>query len=393
MAARRLLIRDVQIVMPDHTAWGHVHVEDDLIHSILSDAELDDSQFAAAEIIDGQGMLLLPGMIDLHCDAIEKEVEPRPNTFIPLSLAFKELEKKIAAAGVTMMFHSLSIGTGLSLRGDALMQEMVNIIHHYKQQAALIRHRVHVRYELTHLSGIHVAEQLVRAGKVDYFSIMKHVPGSGQYKHPGSFEAYVMKNQGVSEEEVQDIVSEVMAKEAHINWDDVRRLTDLVLSQSLRIASHDDDHPAHVEAAIRLGASVSEFPLNLETAHYAREHNIDVCVGAPNIIRGRSHEHHLSASEAISAGAANIICSDYAPSLLLPAVFKLVSEHDIALSAAVNMVSLNPAKALGIDRHYGSIEAGKKADLLLVEQRDRYPSLRLAIVNGQSVYAAQQFAP
>lgn len=383
---KRRWIRNVRLVLPKRIVHGHVLLGNGVIEHI----ELDELSDTGIEMIEGHDMYLMPGIIDMHCDAIEKEVEPRPNTLIPLQLALNELEKKLAAAGVTTMYHSLSVGTGLSLRGNELMRNMVDTIERYKQMETLIRHRLHLRYELSHFEGMPIAERLIDAGKVEYFSLMNHGPEQGQYKRPGAFEAYVMKNQGVTREEVVDIVAQLRAKQARIDWRAVRSLVDRVISKGLKVASHDDDSLQQVDDAIKLGATVSEFPLNLETASYAIQNGMSVCVGAPNVIRGGSHEHNMSALAALKSGAANIICSDYAPSLLLPAAFKLVDEG-LALHEAINMVTLNPAKALGVDTAYGSIEVGKKADLLLVHCKDDYPSIRKTIVNGQIVYSSQPF--
>lgn len=389
MAKAAKWIRDAEIVMSDEVMRGHVYVEDGTIQAIDTNAPFKAAAATDVTVIDGSGYLLMPGMIDLHSDAIEKEAEPRPNTILPLALSLYELEKKLAAAGVTMIYHSLSIGTGLSLRGDHLMQQLVELINQYKQEASLIRHRIHLRYEVTHFAGLDIAEQLVQANKVDYFSYMNHAPGIGQYSRPGSFEAYVMKRQGVDEGEVQTIVDALMEKQTKIDWQRIQALTELVRQQGICIASHDDDSPTLLDTSRAMGATVSEFPLNLETATYARQQQMDVCVGAPNLIRGGSHDQNLSAIDAIKSGAANIICSDYAPSLLLPSIFKLIDEG-IALPEAVNMVSLNPAKALGLADQYGSIEVGKNADLLLVDQQ-QHPSVRLMLVNGHIVFESQRY--
>src|SRR5690554_5891880 len=137
-------------------------------------------------MIDAEGMLLVPGLIDMHCDAIEKEVEPRPNTLFPMNLALYEMEKKLAAAGITTMYHSLSLGVGLSLRGDDVMLKLLNQIKEYREQRSMIRHRIHLRYEITHFAGLAIAEKLIKEGNIDYLSYMNHAPGIGQYKSPGS---------------------------------------------------------------------------------------------------------------------------------------------------------------------------------------------------------------
>jgi len=387
----RIKLTDAEIVTPSGIIHGDIVIADQRIQSIVPSGEHSPGQVSfEGEVVSASGMYVLPGLVDIHCDAIEKEVQPRPNTLFPLELALYEMEKKLAACGITTMYHSLSLGVGLSLRGDDLMMRMVELICRYREQRAMIRHRIHLRYEVTHFAGLPLAEQMIRAGQVDYLSLMNHAPGQGQYKRPGSFEAYVMKNQGVTRQEVDQIVAELQKQQQKIDWDRIDSLTSLARELGISVASHDDDSPGMVDDGRRFGVSVSEFPITLETATYATEKGLDVCVGSPNIVRGGSHDHNLRAMDAVHANAASIVCSDYVPSTLLPAVFTMINDgiepHD-----AVNRASLNPARALGISEDTGSLEPGKKADLLLVQSVDGYPVVRKTMVNGCWVYQSAYF--
>ncbi|MCO5388777.1 MAG: amidohydrolase family protein [Desulfosporosinus sp.] len=158
-------------------------------------------------------------------------------------------------------------------------------------------------------------------------------------------------------------------------------------NQGIRLAFHDDDTRGKIDTLLMYGGTVSEFPINLDTAVYARSQGINVCVGAPNIIRGKSHSNNMRAIDAILNKAANIVCSDYLPSAMLPAVFRLVKEG-INFTEAVKMVTLNPAQALGIDNDVGTVEVGKSADLLIVEMHQDYPILRKTLVGGNIVFQA-----
>lgn len=395
MLSRSKKIRNAKVVLPDRVISGDIYIEGGVIAGVVpaESAPAGDEKGgrfadAAEAVFDAGGSYVLPGMIDVHSDAIEKEIQPRPNTLFPMDFALCELEKKLAASGITTMYHSLSLGVGLSLRGDDLLVQLVERIKQYRRQRAMIRHRIHLRYEVSHLSGLPLAEELVRSGDIDYLSYMNHSPGQGQYKAPGSFEAYVMKNQGVDREEVQEIVRNLLERQERINWGRLEELAADARSRDIPIASHDDDSPAKIDEAVRCGITVSEFPLNLETAIYAKERNLHVCVGAPNIVRGGSHDKNLRAMDAVKAGAVDILCSDYYPSSLLMAVFK-ISEEGLPLSHAANMASLNPARALGIDDETGSITPGKTADLIVVEVIDGYPFVRQTWVNGTVVYEAR----
>jgi len=299
-----------------------------------------------------------------------------------------EFERKLPVHGITTMYHSLSLGVGLSLRGDHLLTGMVDHIHRYRNKRSMIRNRIHLRYEVSYLAGLPIVERYLNERAIDYLSFMDHSPGQGQYREPGSFERYVMKNQGVGVDEVRTIVEELLERKQQINWDNLIQLSQLAAKQHIAIASHDDDSISKVEESILYGVSVCEFPINLDTARHAVSRELRVCVGAPNVVRGASHDKNLRAVDAIMAGAADILCSDYHPSSMLTAIFKLADDGIAALPAAVRMASLNPAQALGTDNELGSIELGKAADLILVDRFESLPWVTNTIVGGQIVYTA-----
>lgn len=377
------------MVLPDEAVKGTIEVRDGRIVRLLREPG-EGLSAGDGPSIDAEGMYVLPGLIDIHGDAIEKEVQPRPNTLFPLDSAFRELEKKLAACGITTMYHSLSLGTGLSLRGEHLLAEMVRLIHECSAARSMIRHRVHLRYEIIYQHLLPLAEQLIAGGAVHYFSYMLHAPGHGQYRRPGSFEAYVMKNQGVDREEVGAIVDRVNRLAEAVDREKLRHLVGLARESGLAVASHDDDSAEKVDEALSLGVSVAEFPLNLATAQHAASRGMHVCVGAPNVVRGGSHDLNLKAIEAIRTAAAHSICSDYYPPSMLMAIFRIAKERS-ELPKAVAMASLQPARAVGADGDIGSIEAGKRADLLLIECSGDYPVLRRTVVGGKTVYRSDFF--
>lgn len=377
-----IVIRGGRLVLPDGVVTGDMLIEGGRIAAIAAAGE--GAGFAErrdAAVLDAADAYVLPGLVDIHCDAIEKETEPRPGTLFPMDMAFLQYERKLAGHGITTMYHSLSLGIGLSLRGEHLVSEMIETIRRLTEERAMLRHRIHLRYEVSHLTGFPLAERLVREGKIHYLSLMDHAPGQGQYRRPGAFERYVMKNQGVDVTECAAIVAELQERRAQVDWARLRELTALARAHGIAVASHDDDTPEQVERSLGYGASVSEFPLNLETAAFATARGMNICVGAPNIVRGGSHDNNLTALAAVRAGAAHIVCSDYHPASLLHALF-VMHDNGIPLHEAVNMATLAPASALGSAERLGSIAPGKAADLLIVRRVGGVPVAAQTLVAG-----------
>ncbi|MFC4303764.1 alpha-D-ribose 1-methylphosphonate 5-triphosphate diphosphatase [Cohnella boryungensis] len=382
----RVRIKAGTLVLPDGEIRGELTIEDGVIVSVRKEGAQESR--SDETVIDAEGGWVLPGLIDVHCDAIEKEVEPRPNTLFPMDMAFLQFERKLAGHGITTMLHSLSLGVGLSLRGEHLVQEMIELIAAMREERAMIRHGVHLRYEVSHLSGIELAQRMLSEGRLDYLSLMDHAPGQGQYRRPGAFERYVMKNQGVTLDEVAVIVEELQERRQQVDWSKLKALTAQARGNGIAVASHDDDSADTVSRSLAFSATVSEFPLSLDTARYARQQGMDVCVGAPNIVRGGSHDGNMNAAEAIREGAANMICSDYHPASLLHAIFQLESEG-VPLWQAANMASLHPARSMRRDNELGSLEPGKRADVIVVRKHRDIPLVHYTIADGTIVYAAQ----
>jgi alpha-D-ribose 1-methylphosphonate 5-triphosphate diphosphatase len=153
------------------------------------------------------------------------------------------------------------------------------------------------------------------------------------------------------------------------------------------VASHDDDSREKIYWLKEMNIGMTEFPINMEAVQAAHEQGIRVCLGSPNVVRGRSSSSNLDAREAIRRGYGDILCSDYAPMTLLHAVFALERHGILPLHEAVRMVSLNPACAVGIADHSGSLETGKDADMVIVDHSDGFPRVFKTFVAGREVFS------
>jgi alpha-D-ribose 1-methylphosphonate 5-triphosphate diphosphatase len=342
--------------------------------------------------IDAGGACLMPGFIDIHSDYIEGILQPRPTCLMDFEMGLREAEKQLLGHGVTTVYHSLSLMNGIggkggrNFRNRENLERLADLIRDIHRDSHLIRHRFHARYEIDNLEIYDYLERLLEEGRVQELSFMDHTPGQGQYRDLAVYAAsYGTWAAAYSEKTLGEILAERQNKPV-ASHEMLKRLSALARKRGIPLASHDDDSP---EKAVFMkkeyGAGISEFPVDLATARKAREEGFHIVVGAPNVILGESHSGNLSALEAIREGCADILCSDYYPAALLHAVFRLEAEGIRSLPEAVRMLTLNPAQAVGIAGDYGSVEPGKKADLLLVRRVRGRPLISACFIDGRKV--------
>ena len=164
------------------------------------------------------------------------------------------------------------------------------------------------------------------------------------------------------------------------------KTAEIAYSKGIPIASHDDDSVEKIEYVHNvLKAKISEFPVEIDVAREAKKKGMLTVAGAPNVLLGRSHSGNMSAAEAIMDGSIDILCSDYYPPAMLHAAFKLHTYYQLPIWDAFNLITLNPAKALGIDKDFGSIAEGKKADVLMIHVFNNKPAITKVFIDGRLV--------
>lgn len=378
---KRLLLTNARVVFANETQEGvAVLIENGKI------AALDPASAGDAQTVDLSGRMLMPGMIDLHCDALEKEVEPRPNVHFPLEFACAQADKRNAMAGITTVYHALSFANHeLGVRNNAFAAEIARAVCRW-QAYALVDNRVHVRYEVTDKTAPAVLSELLENGHAHMISFMDHTPGQGQFKDVAAFRNFLAKTYKTSESEL-DVILATKTTAAEDALERMEKLALIAKREGIAIASHDDDTPDKVEAVAALGAAISEFPINLETALAAKAKGLATLFGAPNVLRGKSQSGSMRALDAINSDAADCLCGDYSPAALLPSVLRLPQLTDIALHEAIALVTRNPAKAAGLNDR-GEIAVGKRADLVAVKTLGGLPQAERVWVRGVPVLSA-----
>jgi alpha-D-ribose 1-methylphosphonate 5-triphosphate diphosphatase len=385
-------ICNASVVSPDQILPNHaVIIREDRILDILPMGSLkrDDQNGEKTLCIDALGGYVLPGFIDIHSDYIEGILQPRPTSLMDFEMGLREAEKQLLGHGVTTIYHSLSMMNVVGSKGGRgnfrtreNFERLALLIRRFHQGYHLIRHRLHARYDIHNPELYEFVEQILTEGKIHELSFMDHTPGQGQYRN---LEIYAQSTVGWDVEGVQSLEEkiELLQNRPVVPHEKLKRLAALAREKGVPLASHDDDSPEKVLLVKEeYAAKISEFPVELEVAKKARKEGLLVVMGAPNVLLGGSHSGNLSALEAIKEGCADILCSDYYPAALLHSAFTLEETGIVSLPEAVRMLSLNPARAMGIDADYGSVETGKKADILIVRKIQDCPMVYTCFIDG-----------
>ena len=388
MPIASVAITNATVVLPDEVlAHGCVVVRDGVIDAVYDRDALP--RDAADMVLNADGAYLLPGLIDVHNDALEFEVNPRPSADLPLPFALANLERRLAAAGVTTEFHAIAfMDRPKDRRSVSVAVDRARYIASLQAEVRAIEHHVLHRIDVWHPDALESVFESIAAFELGYASLNDHTPGQGQYRNLDKLLEYnrsVRASHSITEAELRARMAERAADTETVPWvygqvGAARRRQPFVL------ATHDDDSIEKVEAQHALGATVAEFPITIEAAERARELDMAIVVGAPNILRGASSSGNLPATEFIERDLADVICADYHAPSLLPAAFRLVQHRLVNLPTAVRMLTLNAARAVGLaDR--GAIQPGMRADLVVARvDASGLPHVEATLREGRSTF-------
>jgi len=340
---------------------------------------------------NGEGQYLLPGLIELHTDNLERCISPRPGIRWPLEAAVTYHDRDLAAAGITTVCDAIAIGDVLpreSLRTtqyDPMIQAVQD-----RQNAGelLIDHRLHLRCELAYESVSEIVQNYAEHPALVLVSLMDHTPGQRQFAKLDKFREYYMGKHGLSRDVVDDFIQDRIAAQQKYALSSRIAITTIANTHGLSIASHDDATVEHVEQAVQEGATISEFPTTLTAAESAKSKGLQVLMGAPNLVLGGSHSGNVSAMELVKHDLVDLVSSDYVPHSLLQSIFVMSAVTDKPVYKTMRPVTINGAIAIQMDGDRGSLEVGKRADLLTVhysQDKSPVPRLTQVIKNGDRV--------
>lgn len=370
----RFILTNARVVLPTQTIEGSVVVEGDRIAGVIPDRHY-------AGGVDLHGQWLIPGVIDLHTDYLEKEINPRPKTNFPLPIAFHMMDQRALACGLTTVLGGVRFSNDRTKDSTLWGGNGLALAEGYEElrRTALARHYLHVRWDTNFepVDDLLVAMQKFECiGNIVY---NENIPGERQFQN---LDELARKRAAKGDKTFAEARAELDERIRIGRTINNRAKVKAAFAGKLTIGSHDDTTIEHVLEAQAMGATLAEMPTTLVAARKAKELGLAVCMGAPNYLRGGSHCGNLSAVEAFAENLVDVLCSDYHfPSLLGSVV--LMMERGVPAHQAVNMVTLNAARVLGRDAELGSIETGKKADLVTFHTRGDHAFVTGAWVDGR----------
>lgn len=364
----RQIFTNARVVTPEEAFLGTVELHAGSI------VRVDVGATNAPGAEDFRGDYLLPGLVEIHTDNLEKHLEPRPGVRWPAVSALLTHDGQVAAAGITTVLDAMGIGDfdDRALRAQGL-QDAVTALNHARE-AGLLRadHWLHLRCELPCDNVLAMTAEFIDDPHVRLVSLMDHTPGQRQWMDLEKFRIYTQRNQRWTEEYLNEVVADRQDMRDRNAERNREALLALCTDRHLAIASHDDTVVEHIHDGIEAGISIAEFPTTEVAARTAREHGMNIVMGAPNLVRGGSHSGNVSALDLARLDLLDALSSDYVPHALLHAAFLLQERAGWSLPRAVATASLNPARMVGLDDR-GAIAIGQRADLVRVRVLDGVP--------------------
>jgi len=343
---------------------------------------------APAHSEDAAGDLIMPGLIELHTDALEAHFVPRPKVFWDPIAAVISYDAQLATSGITTVLDSLRVwneeGSG-GVNGKAgVLADAIGCA----RDDGLLRadHFLHLRCEVPMPTVVEEAKAIAGRPDVRLMSLMDHTPGQRQFRDEGKLRDYYRgKSGGKTDAELDVMFARRAAYQREYAETNMRQIVALAQRHNVPLASHDDTTDENVADAVRDGIAVAEFPTTMEAARGLHQAGISILMGAPNVVRGGSHSGNIAAIDLAQEGMLDILSSDYVPSSLLMGAMQLPWRVPaIDLATAIRTVTKTPAEAVGLtDR--GEIAAGRRADLIRVQVAGDVPVVRSVWREGRRV--------
>ncbi|NEX48778.1 alpha-D-ribose 1-methylphosphonate 5-triphosphate diphosphatase [Pseudotabrizicola algicola] len=396
------LIDGAVLILEDRVTTGSVRIEGGRITGI--DVARD-----GASVIPGKGRILAPAFVDIHGDAFEHQLMPRPGVMVGTEAALLETDRQLAANGIATAYHALTLSWEPGLRSVETGWQVVRALEG-------LRHRltadnlIQLRWETFCLEAEPLIAHVLAGPDRPALAFNDHTTAA--LLHP-EIAVHDRPFDHVAEYPVTDLSANGFldkmgerAKRSHMTTADfvaliarvwarrpevpshIERIAALARAHGAPMLSHDDSQVETRSFYRRLGAKVAEFPMHERVFLAAHAAGDPIVLGAPNAMRGGSHLGSPGAAQMIARGLCDILASDYYYPAILGAMVRLHADRVAPLAELWRLVSVNPARAMGLtDR--GRIAPGQRADLVLLDwPQGHAPAPLRTWVSGRGGYSA-----
>ncbi len=344
------------------------------------------SDAPARRRIDADGLLVLPGIVDIHGDAFERQMMPRPGVDFAMDIALLDSDRQALANGITTVFHGVTWSWEPGLRGPENARTMLAGIERLRSRLGADT-RFHLRHETFNLAAEPEILQWLSGRRIDLVAFNDHMLIADETSSRSKKLGPMVERSGLTREEFLRLVERVKERGNEVPGS-IERIAQAALAHGIPLLSHDDTSPDQRRWFRALGCRLAEFPTTVETAQDAAAHGDDIVLGAPNVVRGGSHTGWLDAKDMVGRGLCSVLASDYYYPAPLLAALRLTAEEVVPLHAAWALVAQTPAAAARLtDR--GTIAEGRRADLILVDTQDERPRVVATIVAGRIVHLVE----
>jgi len=394
-----ITFQGVTVYLPQEIVETTVTVADGMIAEIGGPVQ--------GEVIDARGRILAPAMIDVHGDAFERQVMPRPNVFFPIDAAVIDTDRQLASNGIATAYHAITLGWEPGLRDIARGRDLMEAIQRLAPRL-MVENRIQLRWETFAFEALETIKWALQAPLTPSLAFNDHtsmtmraydVPMQDrEFEFSPDFKIASLDDDRMRQRTAKKADRSGISEEAYLKllgkvWDrrsdvpkTIAKVAELGRKAGAPMLSHDDTKAETRRYFRDLGATTAEFPMVIEAAQAARDNGDAIIFGSPNAARGGSHIGSLGAGDMVEAGLCDALASDYFYPAMLSAVAKLDAEKRANRSTIWSLVSSGPAKAMGLtDR--GEIAQGKRADLVLVDWPDcQAPAIQGTWVAGRQAY-------
>lgn len=375
------ILANARLVLADGVRVGSLCLRDGRIAAIGEGASVPPGA------VDCDGDLVMPGLIELHTDNLERHIQPRPRVDWPHDAAIVAHDAELAGVGITTVFDAMRVGSVVSeARSNyrKYARQLASELLALRAAGALrISHFLHLRAEVCSETLIEELAEFGPEDRVGIVSLMDHTPGQRQFRDMAKLKDYICGKHGLSEAEFADHVANRFQLRDRLGAAHEAATVAAATGFGAVLASHDDTTEDQVAVSAGHGIRLAEFPTTVEAARACHAHGIAVMMGAPNLIRGGSHSGNVAAADLAGLDLLDIVSSDYVPAALLSAAVML-GEIWGDLPRGISTVTSAPAAAAGLaDR--GRLETGLRGDVIRVRLAGKTPVVRGTWVQGQRV--------